>query len=156
MKKIILSAFLTFAFIITASPIYAQELEGIKNRPLENSRCVYEAGETVIEDENGVEVVTEKILTIDCIPVIIINLIFWGLTFVGIVALFLIIFSGIKFITSGGDPKAVETARKTATWAIIGLVVILLSFAIVRLVSDITGVECLRRIGFMVCEQTPR
>lgn len=91
------------------------------------------------------------ILTLDCIPVLIGNLILWALIFAGVVALIFIIISGIKFITSGGDPKQVEGARKTLTFAVAGLVVILLSFAIVRFIGNTTGLTCLTSFGFDQC-----
>lgn len=83
---------------------------------------------------------TVKILTFDCLPILIAGIINWLLIFAGIIALFFIIFSGIKFLTSQGDPKQVEGARKTLTWAIVGFVLILSSFLIVRTISVITNV----------------
>ena len=47
----------------------------------------------------------------------------------------------LLFITSGGDPKALEGAKGTITSAIIGLVVILVSYLILILISNITGVD---------------
>lgn len=82
-----------------------------------------------------------EILTFNCLPILIANIIYWLLVFAGSVALFFIIFSGIKFLTSQGDPKQVEGARKTLTWAIAGLALILLSFAIVNIIAGVTGVS---------------
>ena len=59
----------------------------------------------------------------------------------GIVLFILLIVGGFRFITSGGDPKAVEGAQKTITSAIIGLIVILLSYLILVLIKAITGVD---------------
>jgi hypothetical protein len=63
------------------------------------------------------------------------------LGFAGIVFFVLLVVSGFKFITSGGDPKALEGARKTMTYAIAGLVVILLSYLILVLIKTITGID---------------
>ncbi len=95
-----------------------------------------------------------NILTINCIPVLVGNLILWALIFSGVIALIFIIFSGIKFITSGGDPKQVEGARKTLTFALAGLVLILLSFAILRFFSDVTKLGCIREFGFKQCDDS--
>lgn len=58
------------------------------------------------------------------------------LIIVSFVAAFVwLILGGLKFITSGGDPKAVEGARSQITWGIIGLVVILCAYAIIRVVE---------------------
>jgi len=65
----------------------------------------------------------------------------YALGFAGIVLFILLIVGGFKFITSGGDPKAVEDAKKTLTYAIGGLIVILISYLILVLISNITGVD---------------
>ena len=65
----------------------------------------------------------------------------YALGFAGIVLFILLIVGGFKYITSGGDPKAVEGAKKTLTYAIGGLVVILVSYLILVLISNITGVD---------------
>lgn len=63
------------------------------------------------------------------------------LGFAGIVFFILLILAGFKFITAGGDPKALESAKKTLTSAIAGLVVILLAYLILVLIKTITGVD---------------
>lgn len=63
------------------------------------------------------------------------------LSLAGIVLFVLLITGGIKYITSGGDPKAVEGAKKTITYAIGGLLVILLSYLILVLIENITGAK---------------
>ncbi|HBB76424.1 MAG: hypothetical protein A2186_01830 [Candidatus Levybacteria bacterium RIFOXYA1_FULL_41_10] len=88
------------------------------------------------------------VATLACIPSLLQNLIQFALVFAGIIALFLIIFSGIKFITSGGDPKQLESAKKTLTFAIGGLFLILLSFLIVSTIAQITGVDSIKKFGF--------
>lgn len=65
----------------------------------------------------------------------------YALGLAGIVLFILLIIGGFKFITSGGDPKAVEGARKTLTSAIAGLVIILVSYLVLVLISNITGVD---------------
>lgn len=62
------------------------------------------------------------------------------LVFIFILALIFIIISGIKWITAGGDKTKVQSARGTLTYAIIGLILALLSFFIVNFVGQlITG-----------------
>ena len=53
---------------------------------------------------------------------------------VGIIAVVMLIIGGIKYLLSGGDAKKVTDAKNTVLYAIIGLVVCLLSFAIVNFV----------------------
>jgi hypothetical protein len=86
--------------------------------------------------------------TLSCLPPLIASVVYLLLTGAGTVALFMIIYAGIKFITSGGDAKSVDGARKTLTYALIGLIVVLMSFVIVSLISKITGVTSLTSFNF--------
>lgn len=84
--------------------------------------------------------------TLACIPQIIKVLINWSLILATIVALFLVIYTGIKFINSGGDPKSVDSAKKMLTFALIGLIVVFLSFFIINFIATFTRVDALRSI----------
>src|SRR3989344_4067927 len=57
----------------------------------------------------------------------------------GILAVIMIMYSGIQWIMSGGDPKSIEGARNRLVYSIVGLVVIIGSFAIVSLVISMLG-----------------
>jgi hypothetical protein len=85
--------------------------------------------------ENG------DVATLACVPIVIQNVITAALVFSGLIALIIIIYSGIRYMTSKGDQTVVDSAKKSMTYAIIGLVVIFLSFFIVSLISNITGVD---------------
>ena len=50
-------------------------------------------------------------------------------------AVIFIVIAGIKFVTSGGDPKKLASASSTLTYAIIGLAVTILAFVILRIVQ---------------------
>ena len=62
------------------------------------------------------------------------NLINITLFIVGILAVVFIIVGGIRYQTSGGDPAKVKAAQQTLTYAIVGLIVAILAFAIVNFV----------------------
>ena len=53
---------------------------------------------------------------------------------VGIIAVIMLIIGGIRYVLSGGDAKKVTDAKNTILYAIIGLVICFLSFAIVNFV----------------------
>lgn len=53
---------------------------------------------------------------------------------VGIVAVIMLIIGGIKYVVSGGDSKKVIDAKNTILYAIIGLIIAFLAFAIVNFV----------------------
>ncbi len=57
------------------------------------------------------------------------------LGFSGALAVLFLVIGGIEMITSGGNPKRLETAKKTLTFAIIGLVAVLLSSVILQLIA---------------------
>lgn len=52
-----------------------------------------------------------------------------------------LLMGGIKYITSGGDEKAVMEARKIITNAIIGMLIVFVAFWIVRILETILGIE---------------
>ena len=52
----------------------------------------------------------------------------------GIVAVLFIIIGGISYSTSAGDPGKISRAKDTILYAVIGLIVVLVSFIIVQFV----------------------
>ncbi len=52
----------------------------------------------------------------------------------GIVAVILIIVGGIRYVVSQGDEKSIEGAKNTILYAVIGLVIAILAYAIVNFV----------------------
>jgi hypothetical protein len=51
---------------------------------------------------------------------------------VGIVAVIMIIFGGLRYITSGGNDSSVSGAKNTILYAIIGLIIVALAQVLVR------------------------
>lgn len=95
--------------------------------------------------------VIQDVATLDCIPVVFQNVVNATLLFAGIIAIIIIILSGIRFITSGADAKKLETARHSLVFAIFGLLLVLFSFLILNLIGYITGAECITIFGFDSC-----
>lgn len=54
----------------------------------------------------------------------------------GLIAVIFLIVGGFRYITAGGNEEASEAAKKTITNAIIGIVIIILAFVIVRVISN--------------------
>lgn len=67
-----------------------------------------------------------------------INLLLWA---IGVLAVIMIIHSGLKYVTSRGDAAGVKSAKDTLLYAVIGLVVAILAFAIVNFVIGQFGSE---------------
>ena len=57
----------------------------------------------------------------------------------GAVAVIMIIWSGIRYVTSAGNQTAVVSAKNTLIYAVVGLVVALLAYAIVSFVIEALG-----------------
>ena len=79
-----------------------------------------------------------NVATIQCLPTVVLNGMNAFLLFAGTTALFIIVWAGIRFITSGGDAKQMGSARSMITYAIIGLIVVLSSYAILFFIGYLT------------------
>jgi small-conductance mechanosensitive channel len=58
---------------------------------------------------------------------------------VGIISVLMLIWGGVRYIISGGDSKKVTDAKNTILYAIIGLIIAILAYAIVRFVIGAVG-----------------
>ncbi len=60
-----------------------------------------------------------------------------------IIFLFVFISGAIGWMTSGGDKQSVETARGRITGALIGIILLLVAYAIIGVIEDFFGVNIL-------------
>lgn len=61
----------------------------------------------------------------------------WAIIFAGVLCIVFIFIGGISFILSGGDDEKVKQAVGTIRYAIIGLIIVILSVTMVNLVTFI-------------------
>jgi len=61
----------------------------------------------------------------------------------GIITFLYLLWGGFEWITSSGEKEAVKQAREKITSAIIGLVIVLLSFAIIKVIGQFFGLNLL-------------
>lgn len=77
-----------------------------------------------------------------------------GIQFILVVAFVLafvfLIIGGVRWIVSGGDEKAVAGARGMITASLIGLVIVLVAFAIIRLVEIFFNVDIISGTGVTI------
>lgn len=59
-----------------------------------------------------------------------------ALALAGLIAVLFLIIGGFRFITAGGNDASAEQAKKMILNAVIGVIVIILSFVVVRVVSN--------------------
>lgn len=60
---------------------------------------------------------------------------------VGIISVIMLVWGGLRYIISGGDSKKVNDAKNTVLYAIIGLIIAILSYAIINFVLNAVGTE---------------
>ena len=51
-----------------------------------------------------------------------------------------IVVASIKFLTSGGDKGAIAKAQQSITWALLGILFLVIAWLILRLIEAFTGV----------------
>ncbi len=69
---------------------------------------------------------------------ILINFLLWA---VGILSVVMIIFSGFRYITSAGDAAKTKSAQTALTYSIVGLIVAVLAWVIVKMILRQFGIE---------------
>lgn len=62
-----------------------------------------------------------------------------GLGFVALLTL--LIWAGIKYLISGGEPKAIQSAHQTITWALLGVVFMAVAWIVLQLIKVFTGID---------------
>ncbi len=75
---------------------------------------------------------------LECIFQSILNIAF-RLAGLGVFAMLII--GGFKYLTAGGDPKNVESATKTITYGLYGLAMIIVSWFVLLLIKEFTGID---------------
>ncbi len=58
-----------------------------------------------------------------------------------IVLLVMVITAGFKYLMSGGEPKAIQAAHQTISWALLGIFFMALAWLILKLIEAFTGVN---------------
>lgn len=75
------------------------------------------------------------------VPDLLSSVVKWILGLVGFIALLSLVWGGTLYIISFGDEAGIKKAKTIIIWSVVGLIVILLAFFIVRTVSNILGVS---------------
>lgn len=64
-----------------------------------------------------------------------------GLAFMALTVM--LVWSGIKYLTSGGEQKAIAAAHSSVTWALLGMLFLVFAYLLLRLIEEFTGVKVL-------------
>ncbi|MDO4271387.1 MAG: pilin [Candidatus Saccharibacteria bacterium] len=112
-KILVLAATVIAALAVTITPAYAA-----------SDPCQYNSSAAICSDlknSNGLPTSAKKIINA-------------ALLIVGMLAVAMIIFSGARYIMAHGDKAQIKQAQMTLTYSVVGLVVAILSYAIVNFV----------------------
>jgi hypothetical protein len=90
--------------------------------------------------EDWGDCVVNDAATFKCLEPIFTNLVGAILSLSGVALFVMFLVGGFGFLFSGGDPKKLEQSRGTLSNAVIGLVVIVAAYLILRIISSFTGV----------------
>lgn len=59
--------------------------------------------------------------------------------FLGFIGVIVFVYAGVLWVTSGGNDEQIEKAKKMMTYAALGLLIVILSFSIVRFITSSAG-----------------
>ena len=85
----------------------------------------------------------KDVATIQSLETLFANLVRSIVALAGIALFVMLLVAGFKFLFSAGDQKKLEEARGTLTNAVIGLVVIVSAYLILRIIASFTGLTTL-------------
>jgi len=136
-RLIIIFIFSLFSLIFPASAVAQQTVPWINQNPL----CVGPVG------FGGVD--ATDVPTIKGFECLFFNILQVIVYFAGVAFLFMFITGGFNYLFSSGDSKKVTQASSTLTMAVFGLVGIIASWLILRLIVNFTGVNV---IDFVIPE----
>lgn len=72
------------------------------------------------------------------------NIISVSVTLAFIALLVILVWAGIKYLTSGGEQKAVQATHQTVTWALLGILFMVIAWLVLQLIATFTGIETLK------------
>lgn len=81
---------------------------------------------------------------IKCFEAVFENLVTALVSLAGLALFVMLLIGGYKYLMSSGDPEKTASARSTMFYAIVGIVVMISTFLILRIVAWFTGVDVLK------------
>ena len=133
MKKMILSALIVVCSVFGFSAISVASLS--TNVSAQAANSVVKKG---ITTATTADMENKSITGEGGLISILINFLLWT---VGILSVAMIIFSGFRYITSAGDAAKTKSAQTALTYSIVGLIVAVLAWVIVKMILRQFGIE---------------
>ena len=117
MKKFLIAALVSLGIVVTPlamdAPVFA------------NAKSEVTSGISSVNDGNSTD-----------LPSFITNIVNILLFLAGAVAVIVLIIGGIRYVISSGDSGQVQSAKNTILYAVVGLVVVIMAYAIVNFVIN--------------------
>ena len=88
-----------------------------------------------IRDWNEINCVSDGVPTLKCLEVVFGNILFAASTFIIVVLFIMFIVGAFNYLTSVGNPERVKKAQSTLKFALIGFVLFLFAFLILRTID---------------------
>ena len=88
-----------------------------------------------------------QLVNIDTFEKLLLRIINIFLYFAGGIAVIFIVVGGFQYVASRGNEESTEKAKKTVTYAVLGLVIIVMAFAIVSIVNNLLIREPPQNVG---------
>lgn len=133
MKKMILSALIVVCSVFGFSAISVASLP--TNVSAQAANSVVKKG---IKTATTADMENKSIAGEGGLINILINFLLWT---VGVLSVVMIIFSGFRYITSAGDAAKTKSAQTALTYSIVGLIVAVLAWVIVKMILRQFGIE---------------
>ena len=133
MKKMILSALIVVCSVFGFSAISVASLP--TNVSAQAANSVVKKG---ITTATTADMENKSIAGEGGLISILINFLLWT---VGVLSVVMIIFSGFRYITSAGDAAKTKSAQTALTYSIVGLIVAILAWVIVKMILRQFGIE---------------
>ncbi len=81
--------------------------------------------------------VVNDVPTLKCLEVVFGNLMTFSSGFVVLILFVMLVIGSFKYLTSGGDEKKVKDAQSTIMYAVIGVVLFVLAFLIIKIIDSL-------------------
>lgn len=113
----------TLFFILgLAGSVFAFQPTALAATGLVDKSCTA-AGTKICDDGGDVKGMTQKLIN-------------GLLSVLGAIAVIVIVIGGIRYVTSDGDPGKIKSAKDVILYAVVGLIIAILSYAIVNFILE--------------------
>ncbi len=142
-KNILVAVMIAVSTLFVVAPVYADDADTEKcvgGTNLGDGKCnkICSDDNISIEQKNaaGCDMTDAKE---DMVPTHITNIINVAISVIGIIAVLVIAFAGQRYVVSGGDSAKVKAAKDMIVYAVVAIVVAVLSWAIINYIVGAIG-----------------